>query len=305
MSVDNRISLHKLEVFMLVVELGGVGKAAESLHVAQPVVTAHIRSLEERVGVKLFIRDGRRLSLTPAGEAVRIWALDLLTHTQEFSRHLEGLVDGTRGSASIAASMSVGSYLLPPLVSDFSLKNPNISISLNIFHSDQAIRAIETGECDFAVLLAESPPAAPGLVGKRLGAEPLMLVGPPQGPPAGPEISLDELADLNFVELPEGFLRRNLNEAHMVKAGLQRRNIVIQMGHPEAMKRAVERGLGVALLFRNSVETELAMGTLRELRVQGWEVSVPIHLVHRKDRQFSGAQQTVIDALSKAIANRP
>jgi DNA-binding transcriptional LysR family regulator len=209
--------------------------------------------------------------LTQAGEAVHAWAIDLLTHTRELSRHLDGLADGTRGSVSLAASMSMGSYVLPTMLSDVSRRHSNIAISLHIYHSDHAIRATEAGECDFALILAESPPTSTTLTGERLGEESLMLVASPDGPPDGDEIGLDELAHLDFVELPEGFLRRTLNEGHLAKAGLEQRNIAIEMGHPEAMKRGVERGLGVALMFRSSVTGELAHGTLKAVQVRGWD----------------------------------
>jgi DNA-binding transcriptional LysR family regulator len=109
MALDSRVTLHKLEVFSLVVELGGVSRAAEQLFVSQPVVSAHIRSLEQRVGARLFYREGRHLRLTEAGRAVHGWANDVLTHTRELSRHLDGLSDGTQGSVVVGASMSVGS----------------------------------------------------------------------------------------------------------------------------------------------------------------------------------------------------
>lgn len=302
MPVDSHISLHKLEMLKAVVDLGSVSKAAEVFHVAQPVVSAHLRSIEERVGTKLFYRDGRQLSMTQAGEAVYAWAIDLLTHTSELSRHLDGLADGTRGSVSLAASMSLGSYLLPTMLSDFSLRHSNIAITLHVYHSDHAIRVAETGECDFAVILAESPQTSITLTGKRLGQEPLLLVAPPNGPPEGDEIGLDELARLDFVELPDGFLRHTLNEGYLAKVGLERRNIAIEMGHPEAIKRCVERGLGVALMSRSSAAAELAQGTLKAVRVSGWDLVVPIYLVYRKGRQFSQAQQAVIDELSAEIS---
>ena len=104
--LDTRITLYKLEVFDLVVELGSVSRAADQLFVSQPVVTAHIRSLEQRIGGRLFYRKGRQLVLTEAGRAVHAWARDVLTHTHELSRHLDGLSDGSRGSVVLGASMS-------------------------------------------------------------------------------------------------------------------------------------------------------------------------------------------------------
>ena len=124
MPVDSRVTLHKLEVFELVVEHGSVSRAAEQLYVSQPVVSEHLRSLERRVGAPLFYREARALRLTESGEAVHGWATDLLTRTRSLSRQIDGLSDGMRGSAVIAASMSVGSYLLPRVLAGFRRDRP-------------------------------------------------------------------------------------------------------------------------------------------------------------------------------------
>ena len=152
MAVDPRITLQKLEVFCLVVELGGVSRAAEHLFVTQPVVTAHVRSLEQRLGTRLFRREGRQMHLTEAGRAAHEWAVELLTHTREFSRRLDGLADGTRGTVVVAASMSVGSYLMPPVVSRFHEERPLVELELNVSDSRQALQEAELGRCDFAVV---------------------------------------------------------------------------------------------------------------------------------------------------------
>src|SRR4051812_6364004 len=101
MPLDTRISLHKLEVFITVVELGSVSRAAERLYVAQPVVSAHIKSLEERVGAKLLQRRDNRMVLTEAGEVAYSWARDLLTRSREMQREVEGLIDGSRGTVTV------------------------------------------------------------------------------------------------------------------------------------------------------------------------------------------------------------
>ena len=159
--MDTRVTLHKLEVFSLVVELGGVSRAAEHLYVSQPVVSAHVRSLEERVGARLFYREGHHLVLTEAGRAVHGWATSVLTHTRELSRQLDGLSDGTQGSVVVGASMSVGSYLLPPVVTRFRRDRPLVNLQLNITDSDHAMQETEAGESDFAVVFLEEAPAEP------------------------------------------------------------------------------------------------------------------------------------------------
>src|SRR5919109_5628135 len=184
MAIDRRITLHKLEVFELVVELGGVSRAADRLYVAQPVVTAHIRSLEERLGTDLFYREGGRMHLTEGGRAVHAWAADLLRRTRELSRHLEGLSDGTQGSVVLAASMSIGSYSLPPLLSRFRRERPLVDIVLNILDSEHAMADTEAGENDFAVVIAETDPVSQSLRAEMLGEDELVVVAAAEGEPA-------------------------------------------------------------------------------------------------------------------------
>lgn len=292
--MDTRISLHKLEVFSLVVELGGVSRAAEHLYVSQPVVSAHIRSLEERVGARLFYREGRHLMLTEAGRAVHGWANDVLTHTRELSRHLDGLSDGTQGSVVVGASMSVGSYLLPPVVTRFRRQRPLVELQLNITDSDHAVEEAEAGESDFAVVFLEGEPANPGLEGHPLGREQFVIVGGVGHPPETDSITVEQLSGLPFIDSPHGWIRRRIMDQQLESVGIRERNVVIELGHPEAMKRAAEAGLGVALLFRSAVRAELETGRLREITLSDATLSVPIQLVHRRDKLFSAIQRELM-----------
>jgi DNA-binding transcriptional LysR family regulator len=300
MAIDNRVTLYKLEVFTLVVELGSVSHAAEQLFVSQPVVTGHIRSLEERVGARLFYREGRHLHMTEAGETVHSWARDVLTHTRELSRHLEGLTDGTRGNVVVGASMSVGSYLLPSLLARFQRDRPLAKVQLNITDSDHAIQAAEAGECDFAVVILDDDPASPSLEGELLGLEQLVLVTG-AGSDVGESIGIEELSAVPFVESMEGMIRRTLIDRQLEKVGVRSRNVVLEVGHPEAMKRAAEEGVGVSLLFRGSVQQELETGRLREVELRDRPLSVPLYLVHRKGKLLSAIQRDLMEAIRNKI----
>jgi LysR family transcriptional regulator, low CO2-responsive transcriptional regulator len=301
--MDNRISLHKLEVFSLVVELGGVSRAAEHLYVSQPVVSAHLRSLEERVGARLFYREGRHLMLTEAGRAVHGWANDVLTHTRELSRHLDGLSDGTQGSVVVGASMSVGSYLLPPVVTRFRRQRPLVELQLNITDSDHAMEEAEAGESDFAVVFLEDEPANPGLEGRPLGREQLVVVAGVGHEPEADSISVEQLGRLPFIDSPQGMIRRTNMDQQLESVGIRERNVVIELGHPEAMKRAAEAGLGVAMLFRGSVRAELETGRLREIALSDATLSLPIQMVHRRDKLFSAIQRDLMSAIEDDLGS--
>jgi DNA-binding transcriptional LysR family regulator len=300
--LDTRITLHKLEVLALVVEHGSVSRAAEQLFVSQPAVTEQLRSLEARVGQRLFYREGRALRLTEAGEAVHAWAQEVLTHTRSLGRRLDGLSDGMRGSALIAASMSVGSYLLPEALAAFRRRRPNVHLTLEL--TPEALEGTLGGRYDFAVVAFDAEPGAPGLEGELLGEEPLVVVGAPQEVTPLGTVDVADLAAMPFVESPPGLLRRSLVDRRLAQAGIARREVVMELGHPEALKRAAESGLGVTVLFRSAVERELTAGRLAELPVRGLRLSLPIYLVRRRAKVLSAAQEDVAAAIRDHVARR-
>jgi DNA-binding transcriptional LysR family regulator len=295
-ALDLRITLHKLEVFEHVVELGGMTRAAEQLFVAQPVVTAHIRSLEERLGARLFYREGRQMHLTEAGRAVHLWASDVLRRTRELERHLETLSDGRQGTIVLGSSMAVGGYLLPPVLAAFRRERPLIDIRLNILDSEHAIADTLAGDNDFAVVVKENDPATEALAAELVGAEEMMFVCAPDYDVAD-HVTVEELARLPFVEAPQGLIRRTFVEREMHRIGIFDRTIAIELGHAEAMKQATRAGMGIAVLSRGSVASELARGELREVTVEAVELRAPIYLVHRKDKLFTPVHADLIDAI--------
>ena len=287
MGIDDRINIQKLQVFDCVVSLGGISRAADQMKVAQPVVTEHIQSLERRLGARLFEREGRRLVLTEAGRAAHEWCTDVLRRTREFDRELQGLADGLRGSIVIGTSMSTGSYELPPLLSAFGRRYPDVRIRVDVTGAEHAIEATMTGRNDLSVVAVESPPALASLVSEQIGTDEVVLVAPPRGVTGEQMLTIKELAALPFVEAQGGSLRRIFIDSQFEAAGLPSRRVVMEFGHPEAIKTAVANAVGVACLFRSAVRRELENGELRELAVQGMHIAAPVWLVHRRNRTLS------------------
>ena len=298
MELDTRIPLQKLEVFSLVVELESVSRAAERLFVAQPVVTAHVRSLEERLGAELLYRDGRRMRPTEAGQTVYRWAQDVLTRSREMAREIGGLADGTRGSAVVASSMTAGSYLLPGVLTGFQRERPEAAITVDISDPEHALRAVESGQADLAVVIEDVEfIRSPKLQHEQLGEEDVVLVTAPESEPREASVPIDRLVTLPFVCSPPGLTRRLLVERRLREHGVERENVVMALGHPEAMKRAAMDGVGAVLLFRSAVRQELEDGRLREVAINDARLRVPILLVYRREKRFSPLQQQLIEAI--------
>jgi DNA-binding transcriptional LysR family regulator len=290
-------------VFCLVVELGGVGRAAEHLYVAQPVVSAHLRTLQDRLGAQLLYRDGRRMRLTEAGEAAYEWAREVLSRSQEVVREIDGLATGAAGGAVIASSMTVGSYLLPPILSRFRLAHPRATLTLHVADPERALGHTETGVADFAVVASDVQVETSLFSVEQVGTEELVFVASPQDTQVGDTATVAELSGLRYVCSPGGLSRRRLVDAALREIGVTQRDIVIELGHPEAMKCAAAEGLGVAVLFRASVARELAAGSLRRIEIEGVQLPVPVKLICRSGKRLSPLQLLLADAIREGLTD--
>ena len=300
--MDNRISMYKLEVFRLTVDLGGVGRAAAHLFLTQPVVTAHIKSLQERMGVTLFVKSGRNLKLTEAGRSAYLWACDVARRTGEMEEDLTQIEHGTAGTARIWAAPAVGSYLLPRAVAEFAVANPTARISMQIAQPNHVLETVESGTCDFGVLITDEIRQESGVVGEVLGWEDFVLVAAANSHLVGASARAEDLAELPFISTPDDMIMRRMENASLTSIGVAGRRVAIELGHPEATKVALSMDLGVSLMFRCTVAREIERGELREVQIQGQRLRMPVYLVRRESTRLTPLQNALIQAVSAAIA---
>ncbi|NKC23259.1 LysR family transcriptional regulator [Ochrobactrum oryzae] len=251
----SQMTLHKLEIFCLVCEFQSVTRAAERMRVAQPVVTAHIRFLEEKLGVRLFERSGRRLVLTAAGRRVHTWANEVITRTRELERELNISGDAEVGTAIVSASMTVASYVLPPLFPRFA-RCTRQEVSRFVSNPQLVTASVRDGSCDFGVCILDPRHDVDGLNVEKLWTERLVLVAAAGSTLAGEAVSPEEIAALPFVSSPRNQVRRELEEDALRAHGIVGRRVVLELGHPEAMKQAVRAHAGVAFVMETSVRDE-------------------------------------------------
>ena len=296
---DSHLTLQKLEVFCVVADLQSVTRAAEYLYITQPVVSAHIRGLEEKLGVKLIRREGRGIVLTQEGLRVLKWAREIVTRTRELERELGGSTPGGPGRAIVSASMSVGSYLLPAVLCDFQLSHPEGFVQLWISNPMVALEAVRDGACDFAVLILAPEQNLEGLVGQPLWKEPLLLISAVNSQWVQHEAQRDQISQLPFISTTNSFVMQQLEEGQLRANGIASRRVVMALGHPEAQKEAVRRDAGVCFLLNSSVQAELARGELRQVKTPGLDLSIPIYVVHRKDKEFSQFQMELKQLLER------
>jgi DNA-binding transcriptional LysR family regulator len=297
MALDTRIQLSKLEIYCRVVELESITAAAKEHFISQPVVTSHMRTLQERLGAKLLYRDGHSMRPTEAGQLAYDWAKDILTRSQEMSRRMEGLGDGSAGHAAVAASMTVGSYKLPPLLTRFRSRRPGARINLDMFDPEHVVAGVESGEYDFGVLILAGRPLDSGLHYEQIGEEEFLLVAG-RGADVGDEIEPGRLADFELVGSPQHRVREDLLSELLAAAGLERGPTAIELGHAEAMKGALKESGSLSFLFAASVAEELRRGDLRRIRIRGVErLPAPIYLTYPAGKDFSPMQEALLETI--------
>ena len=283
---DPYLTLQKLEVFCVVAELQSVTRAADYLFVTQPVVTSHIRSLEEKLGTALVRREGRGIALTATGQRVYKWAQEVVTRTRELERELGGSTDLAPGQAVVGSSMSVGTYLLSQLICDFQAQRPDGQVHVSISNPQVALEATRTGAC----LIIAPTQNLDGLAVRPLWDEDLLLVTAPDSRWVGDEARREDISRLPFISTANSTVMQQLEEGQLRANGIPSRRIVLNLGHPEAQKEAVRRDLGVCFFSKTAVERDLARGELRCVRTPGLALTLPLYLASREDKEFSAFQ---------------
>lgn len=302
--VDNRITLQKLDVFCKVATLGGVGKAAEALFLTQPVVSAHLKDLQERLGVELLVKDGRTIRLTEAGNRTYQWASEVLRGRHNLIRELDDLGEGIAGTATIGAGMSVGNYLLPKLLVEFRSTHPGARITLQNSNVESALDGVSSGKLDYCFVATYEALDASTFDAKLVGRPKYTLIASTDDESLPDSITIAELATLDFISPPGGMRIRASQDFALSTIGVADRRIVMELGSAESIKYAVSRALGVSLLWQTSVSEEIKNGTLREIEVQGQTIHDNLYRVQRRGGHLTPLQTRLRDYLSDGISRR-
>ena len=291
----------QLAAFCAVVERKSFSQAADRLGVTQPAVSLQIRSLEERLGQRLFDRSGRRVEPTEAGLRLYRGAQRLLALEQQVLEDVAGDEDGElRGKLAIGAATGPGATVVPVLLCEFQRENPEVRVELTISDTQSVIEAVARRELELGVVGAT--PRHRSVAYEPFFKDEVVLVCPPKHPFAGKTITIDDLRGEQLVLMQEGAGVRQVIEEELRKAGKRLRDldVKLELGLQESVKSAVEAGYGVTFISRSAVDSELAVGSLSSARVRGLEPSRQISLVRASGRQAT----RVADAFAAFAADR-
>jgi len=273
--------LAQLEAFSEVARLGNVSRAADALNVTQPALTARLQGLERELEVELFVRGTRGMALTDAGRALLPYAQRALGQVLEGQKAIEDLRSGKTGELLIAAAPAVSTYFLPTVLKAFQTSHPLVRLGVRTGHTEEVLEMVLRREVDLGV----------GRPIRHANAElipvfddELVLVASRHHPFAERgKVRLVELADDRLILFDRASSYYELTSSLVRQAGVVPES-VIEVDNVEAAKKMVIEGLGVALLPRMALASELRARTLLPVRITGAPpVRRPIVAIRRSD----------------------
>jgi LysR family transcriptional regulator, transcriptional activator of the cysJI operon len=258
-----RVDERRLEVFRAVGRELSFGRAGLALHISQSAVSQQIAALELELGGALFDRSRRRVRLTPAGAALLKRVDALLGDFAEARRAVAAARGAVEGELRVAASRTIGTYILPRLLATLGRHHPALRLGITIENSERVVQTLLAGHADIGYI--EDTVAHPGIVLSPVLEDELEIVAAASHRFASmDEIPLDDLASEPLIVREIGSGTRRVSEEHLQAAGLRldQLHITAELTGIEAIKAAVEAGLGVTIVSRATLAKELALGTL-------------------------------------------
>jgi DNA-binding transcriptional LysR family regulator len=291
---------HKLKVFCTVAETKSFSKASEIIHLTQPAVSLQIQALEEVYETKLFDRTSSTVVLTPAGEILYKYAKEILSLFAAVEKDIGEITGLVKGSISIGASTTIGNYVLPSVISDFKRKSPKIKIHLLVGNTKRIVEFLNAGNIDLGIVEGEVTKYK--IKTEKLIADELTLIVPANHPWAKKkEISLLDILKEPFIFREEGSGTRQVIEKYLSKRGIspQKMKITTILGSTEAIKEAVENGVGLSIVSKWAARREKKYGSLESVKFKEGKVLRDFSLIFSKNSVTSYAAEEFLNYLKK------
>lgn len=289
------MTIRQLEVFLAIAHAQSFSRAAERIQLSQPTLSEHMKELEEELGVPLFVRHSRSVSLTESGRVFEDYATRVVATLAAGRQAIAELGGLKRGSLVVGASTTPGTYVLPARIAKFRDEYPGITVALRIANSRAVEERVRDGEVDLAVIGGHVLGPSERCVAAGILDE-LQLIVPPNHPVKDASLSPARLARERLLIREEGSATRQATERALREAGVTFRP-AMELDHTETIKRAVMAGLGVAFVSRYAVEDEVRSGRLRALPVQRMKIRRHFHVIHDERRPPSASARAFISFL--------
>lgn len=290
---DLPFTLDQLRILKAIAAEGSFKRAADSLYVSQPAVSLQVQNLERQLDVPLFDRGGRRAQLTEAGHLLLEYGDKILTICQETCRAIEDLQNLQGGTLIVGASQTTGTYLLPRMIGVFRQKYPDVSVQLHVHSTRRTAWSVANGQVDLAIIGGEVPTELhESLEIIPYAEDELALIVPSnhvfakQG-----SIQKEDLYRLKFIALDSQSTIRKVIDQILTRCDIDPKRLKIEMelNSIEAIKNAVQAGLGAAFVSLSAIEKELQIGIMSRAQIEGVTIKRMLAVIVNPNRYRSKA----------------
>ena len=285
------LNLEAMKVFLAVAEYGSFSEAGRQIHISQPAISQIVQGLERQLGVPLFVRQGRTVQLTEAGQVLVPMARELLAYTQRVLQTMLSLQGEVIGEMTIGCSTASGKYLLPGMIARFRRKFPQVRLNVLVTSRESVMTKLLNGDVPLGVSSKQIEHA--DLEYQDFFTDNVILIVPVQHPWAKfRKVYPDDLLEEPMI------LREDLaGTREVLMDGLQKHdispemlNVAMVLGNAEAIEMAVEEGLGIAFVSRLAASRGLELGRVVEVEVEGMQLSRKIYIVRNRKQPLTRAQ---------------
>ncbi len=286
------MTFRHLRIFLSVCDHKNMTRAARALYLSQPSVSQAIAELEAYYGVRLFERLNRRLYLTSAGERLQSYARHILNLEEQAKKELSE--HGEAGTLRIGASLTIGTYLLPGLISAFHERQPQVELFTLVDNTNVIERLILEDRIDLG--LVEGPVSSPDVVERAIRDDDLVVICAPTHPLSRKRrVAVSDLAAFMFIVREPGSGTRAIFENAMQEAGVAWKLAGVY-NNIDAIKHAVRENLGLAVVPRISITDEIRTRAVVPLKVQGLKLVRKFNFIYHRQKFFTKAMRVLMDS---------
>lgn len=293
---DLPFTLDQLRILKAIIKEGSFKKAADSLYVSQPAISLQIQNLEKQLNIPIFERSSKKATLTEAGNLLLRYGGRILALCEETCRALEDIQNLQGGSLIIGASQTTGTYLMPRLIGLFRQRYPQVNVQLQV-HSTRLISwSVANGQVDLAIIGGEVPNELKDILQITSYAEDELALILPVSHTFSKvaHIQKEDLYRLRFIALDTQSTIRKVIDKILNQHGIDSSRFTIEMelNSIEAIKNAVQSGLGAAFVSVSAIAKELELGIIHWAKIKNVTIKRMLSIIIHPNRYKSKAADT-------------
>jgi DNA-binding transcriptional LysR family regulator len=270
--IDLPFTLDQLRIIKAIASEGSFKKAADSLYISQPAVSLQVHNLEKQLNVLIFDRGSRKASFTEEGEMLLRYGNRILSLCDETCRAIDDLHNLQGGTLIVGASQTTGTYLMPRLIGLFRQKYPQVAVQLQVHSTRRIAWSVANGHINLAIIGGEVPIELKNMLQVTSYAEDELALILPKSHPFSVlrSIQKEDLYRLRFIALDRQSTIRKVIDKVLNQNGIDstRFKIEMELNSVEAIKNAVQSGLGAAFVSVSAIAKELELGVLQWVKIE-------------------------------------